>query len=827
MPPASAYTATQPRIPHGNLNVAIGRYSGLSMLRRGAWLVASVWTVLIAISLFANIRLHYSNAQTQAHRTAMDHFRKDLAFRLWATGRGGIYLESSPDTPPIDYLSFLPDRDILSPEGKQLTLYDPASSLSHLSRLHGDLYGIPGRIVSPTPFNPANRPDAWEMKALDAFRAGTMEITEAVDLNGEEHLRVMRPIRTLASCMKCHAQHGYTVGGINGGVGVAVKMGPYIETARRAAYASAASHGAFWLIGLAGLGIGTRRLRQQLQDNQERLAEANLAAQVFENGLQAVLIADPDAKIVRVNPMFTEITGYAAEEAIGQKTSLLKSGRHDVAFYTEMWDELNNKGRWIGEIWNRRKNGQLFTAWESISTVRDESGKLRYYISMFQDITGQKEVNDHIYMLAHYDTLTLLPNRQLMSDRINHAVERARRQGQTLALMFIDLDQFKRINDSLGHGAGDRLLGIAAKRLLKCVRSSDTVARLGGDEFAILLEDVAEPADVERIAEKVLHELGVPIQLEGRDWFVGASIGISMFPKDGDNLGMLLKNADTAMYRAKNEGRNRLCFFDATMAEQAAKRLTLETTLRLALEKKDFMLQYQPQIDIGSGKIVGVEALLRWRRDGELVPPAEFIPVAEEIGIIVPLGQWMIASACREILEVSRQLGYGLRLAVNISARELTSPSFIEDLRHIIERTGMPAHWLELEITESIAMQDIDQTATLLNAVSAMGVSIAIDDFGTGHSSLAYLKKLPVDYLKIDRTFVRDTPADIEDSAIVRTIITMSRTLGVRVIAEGVETEEQLDFLRKEGCDLAQGYYLSKPISIAVLREFLRLHDTQ
>ncbi len=824
MPPAYAAQATQAEAVQPWTSYA-SSFRDLHLLRRGVWIVVILWSVLVGISLFANIKIHYQNAHQQAHNTAMDHFRKDLAFRLWATGRGGLYIEVQDDTPPIDYLSFLTDRDITTADGKHLTLYDPASALSHLTRLHGDLYGIPSRIVSPAPFNPANLPDPWEAKAIEAFRRGAKEITEITELQGRPHLRVIRPVHTQQSCMKCHAQQGYQVGAINAGVGVAVDLIDFTEAARHAALVSAASHGGFWLIGLIGIGFGTRRLRQQWQENQDHMAETNLAAQVFENGLQAVIITDAQARIIRVNRMFTELTGYSPEEVIGKTPALLKSERHEPPFYKEMWRAMLDEGRWMGEIWNRRKNGQIFTVWQTISSVRDESGNVRYFISMFQDITDQKEVNDHIYMLAHFDALTMLPNRQLMSDRIDHAVERARRQEQMLALLFVDLDQFKKINDTLGHGAGDRLLAVAAKRLMNCVRTSDTVARLGGDEFAILLEDIDEPADIERIGEKVLKEIAMPIELEGREWYIGASIGISMFPKDGNDLSSLLKNADTAMYRAKHEGRNRLCFFDETMAEQAALRLTLETALRLALERQAFTLHYQPQIDIASGKTVGVEALIRWQRDGTLVSPAEFIPLAEETGLIVPMGQWMIATACREILQLTRELGYGLRLAVNISAREIVSPSFLDDLRAILERTGMPAHWLELEITESIAMHDITKTATLLKNVSALGMTIAIDDFGTGHSSLAYLKQLPVDYLKIDRTFVRDIPGDKEDSAIVRTIITMSRTLDVQVIAEGVETEEQLEFLRQEGCDLAQGYYLSKPIAIADLKTFLRQHD--
>lgn len=824
MPTAHAAEAPDPHAHRAWIPGPSG-FKSLPMLWRWAWIAVILWSVLVALSLLANIRIHYKNAHQQAHNTAMDHFRKDLAFRLWATGRGGLYIEAQDDTPPIGYLDFLADRDITTPDGKHLTLYDPASALRHLTTLHGDLYGIPSRIVSPTPFNPANLPDAWEAAAIAKFRNGATELTEISDFHGQPHLRVMRPVYTLTSCMKCHAQQGYQVGGVNAGVGVSVNLKEFNDSARHAALASAASHGGFWLIGLVGIGFGTRRLRQQWQENQEHMTETNLAAQVFENGMQAVIITDAQARIIRVNRMFTELTGYSAEEAIGQTPALLKSGRHDAAFYREMWRAMIDEGRWIGEIWNRRKNGEIFTIWETISTVRDKSGKILYFISMFQDITEQKEVSDHIYMLAHFDGLTMLPNRQLMSDRIRHAVERARRQETMLALLFIDLDHFKKINDTLGHGAGDRLLSIAAKRLLNCVRTSDTVARLGGDEFAILLEDVGEPADIERIAEKVLQEIGTPIELEEREWYVGASIGISIFPKDGDDLGMLLKNADTAMYRAKQEGRNRLCFFDETMAEQAALRLTMETAMRMALEKQAFTLHYQPQVDIASGRTVGVEALIRWRRNGQLVPPGEFISLAEDTGLIVPMGQWMIATACREILGACRELDLELRLAVNISAREIVSPSFLDDLRRILDTTGMPPRWLELEITESIAMHDITKTAALLKNVSELGMTIAIDDFGTGHSSLAYLKQLPVDYLKIDRTFVRDTPGDKEDSAIVRTIITMSRTLDVRVIAEGVETEEQLDFLRQEGCDLAQGYHLSKPIPIDELKTFLRQHD--
>ncbi len=800
-------------------------YGIRNLPRKGAWIILVVWTLLVGLSYYLNVRQHYKNAHAQAYSLAISHFNKDLAIRLWATDRGGMYLEANTDTPPIASLDFLEHRDVLTSDGKSLTLYDPASALSHLMQRHGDLYGVPSRLVSDAPFNPANLPDAWEQAAIDAFRQGKKEVMEMTESDGQTHLRMMRPLMMQPSCLKCHGFQGFNTTDIRAGIGVSVPMAEFTGMAGQASLISGASHLGFWLIGLVGIGFGYRKFQQSLADNLERVTEMELAARVFENSLQAAFITDAQGRILRVNQMFTRVTGYEEEEAIQATPALLKSGRHDAKFYKEFWHALVHEGQWVGEIWNRRKSGDIFTAWETISSVRDDAGKTHYYISMFQDITDQKEVNDHIYMLAHYDSLTLLPNRQLMSDRINHAIERAKRQKQTLALLFLDLDQFKKINDTLGHGAGDRLLAIAAKRLLSCVRSSDTVARLGGDEFAVLLEDIQNPMDAERIGEKILNELNQPVELEGREWYVGASIGISLFPKDGQDLGMLLRNADTAMYRAKNEGRNQMCFFDESMAEQTALRLAMETALRLAVERGAFTMHYQPQMEIATGRILGVEALIRWQHDGNLVSPADFIPLAEETGLIIPLGQWMLETACREILSLSRELDRELRLAVNISAREISAPGFAQTLAEILERTGMPPQRVEIEITESIAMSDIAKTTHLLEYLSNQGIDVAIDDFGTGHSSLSYLKRLPVDRLKIDRAFVRDTPQDMGDSAIVRTIITMSYTLDLEVVAEGVETQEQLDFLSHEGCHVAQGYFISKPLPLAELKLFLREHD--
>lgn len=794
------------------------------LLNRLVALAVLVWTGAVGGSLYLNVRLHSDTADAMAHHKAVDSFNKDLALRIWASGKGGIYLEQGDETPPLAELAFLPDRD-LTAGGKQLTLYDPASMLRNLNHQVGDLYGIPGRIVGLHPFNPANAPDAWERKALAAFQAGAREVMEVVEDDGREYLRLMRPMRMLGNCLKCHAHQGYEPGVVQAGIGVVVPLDEFRAAATAANRVSALSHGGFWLLGLVGIGVARQRVSRQIGERNATLAELELSARVFEDGLQAIMITDAQGHILRVNGMFTELTGYVADEVVGFTPARLRSDHHPGEFFDEMWRQLRETGRWTGEVWNRRKSGELFASWESISALRDAQGRTYGYIAMFQDVTDQKASSERIFQLAHYDPLTRLPNRQLFADRVEHAILRAAQgQGQH-ALLFIDLDQFKRINDTAGHYSGDRLLMEVARRLQTCLRANDTVGRLGGDEFAVLMEDVADPLEVERVSERILTALAQPVRLDGRDWYIGASIGISLHPRDGDDLETLLKNADTAMYRAKSEGRNRFRFFNSAMAEQAALAVARDTALRLALENRGFTLHFQPQICLSSHRIVGVEALLRWPRADGLVSPAEFIPWAEESGLIIPIGRWVLTTACAQIADLRRRLGHPLRLAVNISAVELSQPDFLDQVDAALAAAGLPPEALELEITESAAMTDIQHGRTLFDTLAGRGIALAIDDFGTGHSSLAYLKQLPVDCLKIDRSFVRDTPGDREDCAIVRTIISMSRTLNLRVVAEGVETREQLDFLRDEGCDVVQGWYFARPLPLAELEQRLRDED--
>ncbi|TCJ18033.1 EAL domain-containing protein [Parasulfuritortus cantonensis] len=584
---------------------------------------------------------------------------------------------------------------------------------------------------------------------------------------------------------------------------------------------AAASHFTIWLFGIAGIALAVRHLHRQLARREVELSELELSAKVFDDSLQGIAITDVQGRILRVNPMFTGITGFAADEVIGRPIAILASESEPSEGGNGMWRQLRAEGGWVGEAWLQRKNGDVFAVWQSASAIDGAAGEHLSYIFMFQDITDRKLFSSRLEQLAHYDPLTHLPNRRLLADRVGHAIQRAGRNQGRHALLFIDLDRFKRINDTVGHAAGDQLLTVIAGRLTECVRASDTVARLGGDEFAVLLEDIHGPGDAERVAEKVLAALAAPVLLEDREWYVGASIGIGLSPKDGEDMASLLKNADTAMYRAKADGRHCFRFFNEDMAASAALQVARETALRLAIQNQAFSLEYQPQVELASGRVVGVEALIRWRQDGHPVAPLEFIPLAEETGLIVAIGRWVLATACQDIADL-RRAGHGdLKLAVNISAIELKQLDFVEQVVLALAETGLPAASLELEITESTMMEDITRVASVLDSLSAMGVGAAIDDFGTGYSSLAYLKQLPVDHLKIDRSFVRDVPRDMEDSTIVRAVLTMSRTFGLKVVAEGIETEEQMAFLRESGCQIGQGYLISHPLPLAALTAWL------
>ena len=555
--------------------------------------------------------------------------------------------------------------------------------------------------------------------------------------------------------------------------------------------------------------------------------ELRIAATTFESQ-DAILITDQDANILRVNQSFQDMTGYQADELIGNNPRILKSGHHDADFYTAMWHELLNAGKWSGEIWGRRKSGEIYPTAVTITAVRDDRQQITNYVSVFRDITRVKQTEQEIHQLAFYDHLTGLPNRRLLLDRLRHTIAGSARHGWCAALIFLDLDHFKTINDTQGHVVGDRLLVEAAQRLKTCVRESDSVARLGGDEFVVVLEELSDEAgeaaaQTELIVEKIREELSKPYALNNYDYISTASIGINLFSGHQESVEDLLKHADIAMYQAKTAGRNAIRFYDPAMQAAIAVRADLEDELRQALAKQQFRLHYQIQVD-KLRRPLGAEALLRWEHPKRgMVSPAEFIAITEETGLIVPIGLWVLQTACAQLKAWQHgALTRDLTLAVNVSAKQFRQPDFVTHIKNILVESGARPSHLKLELTETMVLENVEDTITKMHELRSIGVSFSMDDFGTGHSSLQYLKRLPLDQIKIDQSFVQDITFDPNDATIVQTIIAMTQALGLNVIAEGVETEDQRLFLERHQCHAFQGYLFGKPLPLAQFEDLLR-----
>jgi diguanylate cyclase (GGDEF)-like protein/PAS domain S-box-containing protein len=568
------------------------------------------------------------------------------------------------------------------------------------------------------------------------------------------------------------------------------------------------------------------RLVATLQDITEQLEseeQMRLLARVFENTIEGIMVTDVSGVIRMINNAFTAITEYSAEDVIGSTPRILRSGLHSPQFYSGLWNELISSGHWQGEIWNRRRGGEAYPEWLTITAIKDQQGRTTHYVGVFHDITESKRNQEKIAFQAYHDALTGLPNRALFNDRLTMAVAHAQRKHLGLAVLFLDLDNFKQINDSLGHAVGDQLLQAVARRLIRWLRDEDTVARVGGDEFIILLPGTTGPELAVNVAQRILASVAEPVTIKEHELYITACVGITLYPHDGRDIETLVANADIAMYRAKDEGRGRYKLFTAEMNEQVMMRLTMESKLRKALERDELEVHYQPKVDLASGQIAGVEALIRWQsHEHGLIMPEQFIPLAEETGLIVPIGEWVLRTACQHTKEW-HELGFtNLQVSVNLSPRQFQERNLVEMVRSTLTSCGLPARYLDLEVTENVLMHSIDKATETLRKLSDLGVQLSMDDFGRGYSSLYYLKSFRMQTLKIDRLFMNDVVGDPDDASIVNTIISISRNLNLKVVAEGVETREQLEFLRERHCDLMQGFLFSKALPAAALTEVLK-----
>ncbi|WLR53037.1 EAL domain-containing protein [Bacillus tianshenii] len=566
---------------------------------------------------------------------------------------------------------------------------------------------------------------------------------------------------------------------------------------------------------------------RDMTDKKRSQSQLRLAEKIIENTSEGVMVTDKQGNILFVNPAFETVTGFLSEEVIGKTPKILQSGVHSESFYAQMWEQINEKGSWTGELWNCRKDGKLYTEWANISSLRDERGEVTNYVAVFSDITERKKAEERLRYLAHYDMLTGVANRYLYNKRLKKYIEAAQKNEHQLAVLFLDLDRFKLINDTLGHGIGDLLLKGVAKRLQACLGEETFIARLGGDEFTIVLPEIHHSNAARTAANLVIDSLEKPFLLKGHEVYTSPSIGISIYPNDGESADELVKHADVAMYEAKIRGRNNYAFYSHHLSAPRIEEVQLENHLRKALEREEFSINFQPQICIKTGEIAGMECLLRWYHPSlGFVSPESFVPLAEETGLIMSISYWAIKEACKQAKEVHDK-GYAIRLGVNISAIQFQQEDFVENIHRILSETSLDPRCFEIELTETMIMPMASRAVDKLVQLKRLGVKIAIDDFGTGYSSLSYLGRLPIDTIKIDKSFIRNLLNYHEDASIVRAIITMAHSLQMHVVAEGVEQQKQLEFLKDEKCDMIQGYYISRPINYKDLREFLSEWEPQ
>ena len=581
------------------------------LIYRYIFFISVFATTVILFSLYINIKQIKDRTVETVEHSARTNFNKDLAYRLWATSHGGVYVKPTKKTPPSPWMAHLANRDVITTDGQKLTLMNPAYMIREMMQDYEKLYGIKGRIVGIKYLNPNNKANQWEESSIKKFEKGVKELSEVITKDNEKYFNYIRPLVMEEGCQKCHGHLGYKNGSIRGAIGVSVPMKLYLASESKVLRNVFLTHFIILFIGIIGLLMMAKRAKTQLLQREKDLDEIKISSLVFENTIDGILVTDAQGNILRVNDALIKLTGYARNEMIGENPRIFKSQKHDENFYKELWNAIYTNGSWQGEIWNRKKSGEVYVSKESISVVKDSVGDIKYIIAIVHDITQQKDYENKITDLAHYDLLTKLPNRVLFYDRFEHAILRAKREKKEIALLFLDLDGFKKINDTKGHPIGDKLLIEITKRLKESSRQSDTIARLGGDEFTIIIEEFKNLSSLITVIENILNKISKEIVIENYKLFVTASIGVSIYPNDGYSSHTLIKHADTAMYKAKDDGKNRYSFYESAMTKQAEERVYLETSIRDAIKNEDFLVYYQPKVCVKTDKIIGMEALVR------------------------------------------------------------------------------------------------------------------------------------------------------------------------------------------------------------------------
>lgn len=786
-------------------------------------LILLIWTSLVLGSLAYNLYGIKAHTIEMSRAAASERINQDMRLRQWVADHGGVYVPPSQQTPPNPYLSH-PQRDVTTTSGLSLTLMNPAYVLRNINENYGDPEGIIARITSLQPMNPKNAPDDWEIKVLNQFKQSPEPVQEFYEMNGQTYLRLMKPFIADTNCLTCHAQQGYKVGDLLGGIGTAVPIQHFSYFYEGRGFELILSHVFIWLIGVMGFSLGWRREHYldnaRLQKTKELEESEALYRTMTNNGQALIWIADINKRCNFFNQPWLDFTGRSLDQELGNGWT---EGVHpdDLTHCLNTYHSAFDGRQKFSMVYRlRRYDGEYRWIVDEGTPRYDAQDKFVGFIGHGLDITDVREARTEIDYLTNFDLLTQLPNRQLLTQYLMNALQASEKTRQYGAVILIDLDNFKLLNESQGHDVGDELLQKVAARLADLTQGSAKLARFSGDEFMILQENLSDNEDratnkTNQFIQTIMQTLGLPYQLAHHDYQTTCSVGIMLFQGDHHLVDDLIKSAEVAMYQAKENGRNTYNFFDPSMQALVMKRSELERDLRSAVNKQEFVLFLQPQVN-QHGQITGAEALIRWAHPKlGILSPNEFIDLAEETGLILPLGHWVLEQACQILVRWSTDpVLAALTLSVNISARQLHQTDFAEQILNQLKQCGSDPTKLKLEITESMLVVGIHQVLNKMNQIKANGIKFSLDDFGTGYSSLSYLKQLPLDQLKIDQSFVRDILSDKNDVAIAKMVVALSESLGLDVIAEGVETPEQQAVLAQLGCFNYQGYLYGHPSPI-------------